>query len=582
MNDSSLPATADSGARRAADADPDRDGYELRHYLSVVRRRPLAIAIPTLLGLALGILIGGMTPATYTSTAEVIAQVTSPASVLAVGGEGAGASETATEVAVMGSEAVRTEVRNRVGHDVEVTIETDPDSRVSRLTVEGENPEQVQQDAQAYAETYVQLRQGQLAALMTAGTTQVQNDIAAIDTQINDLATPIAEFDAEIGVTYDSVIRNGLENQRQQLITQRDSLNSRRTTLVERLDLLRLAQTVNPTFGVQVLGPASEPEKLGGPGRVGFAVAGAGLGFLLGLVIAFVREHFDDRLVSKQSFEAASGVPVIGMLPRVRGMERGVGVVAELPGSPTAVEAFRRLRTSVQLALGESGTGEMLIASADARDGRTMTAANLAVTLAAADCSVVLIDGNLRRPWLYEVFSISNDIGLSSVLSGSASLSDAVQSLYPTLAVLTAGPPVADPASLLSGSAMQEVLNTLAREVDYLIIDGPPLLPVSDGVLLAQMVDGVVLVARSGRTKTSHINAAMDLLRDARAPMLGAVLNGVSSRSVAAPYEDSRPKIGAAKVAIPRVSLNGINGGKAKTPPELERTTAESSSRPEK
>ncbi|HEY9349353.1 MAG TPA: hypothetical protein VIP75_01585, partial [Acidothermales bacterium] len=382
MNDSSLPATADSGARRAADADPDRDGYELRHYLSVVRRRPLAIAIPTLIGLALGILIGGMTPATYTSTAEVIAQVTSPASVLAVGGEGAGASETATEVAVMGSEAVRTEVRNRVGHDVEVTIETDPDSRVSRLTVEGENPEQVQQDAQAYAETYVQLRQGQLAALMTAGTTQVQNDIAAIDTQINDLATPIAEFDAEIGVTYDSVIRNGLENQRQQLITQRDSLNSRRTTLVERLDLLRLAQTVNPTFGVQVLGPASEPEKLGGPGRVGFAVAGAGLGFLLGLVIAFVREHFDDRLVSKQSFEAASGVPVIGMLPRVRGMERGAGVVAELPGSPTAVEAFRRLRTSVQLALGESGTGKTLIASADARDGRTMTAANLAVTLA--------------------------------------------------------------------------------------------------------------------------------------------------------------------------------------------------------
>lgn len=481
----------------------------------------------------------------------------------------------------MGSEAVRTEVRNRVGHDVEVTIETDPDSRVSRLTVEGENPEQVQQDAQAYAETYVQLRQGQLAALMAAGTTQVQNDIAAVDTQINDLATPIAEFDAEIGVTYDSVIRNGLENQRQQLITQRDSLNNRRTTLLERLDTLRLAQTVNPTFGVQVLGPASEPEKLGGPGRVGFAVAGAGLGFLLGLVVAFVREHFDDRVGSKQSFEAASGVPVIGMVPRVRGMERGAGVVAELPGSPTAVEAFRRLRTSVQLALGESGTGEMLIASPDSRDGRTMTAANLAVTLAAADASVVVVDGNLRRPWLYEVFSISNDIGLSSVLSGSASLSDAVQSLYPTLAVLTAGPPVADPASLLSGSAMQEVLNSLAREVDYLIIDGPPLLPVSDGVLLAQLVDGVVLVARSGRTKASHINAAMELLRDARAPMLGAVLNGVGSRSVAAPYEDSRPKIGAAKVSSPRVSLNGINGEKAKAPPELERPTAESSSRPE-
>ncbi len=198
----------------------------------------------------------------------------------------------------------------------------------------------------------------------------------------------------------------------------------------------------------------------------------------------------------------------------------------------------------------------MLIASADARDGRTLTAANLAVTLAAADCTVIVVDGNLRRPWLYEVFDVSNDIGLSSVLSGSATISDAVQTLHPNLAVVTAGPPVADPASLLSGPAIQPVLGALAREADYLIIDGPPLLPVSDGLLLAQMVDGVVLVARSGRTKASHITAAMERLHQAKAPMMGAVLNGVGSKQVGAPYADSRPPIGAAKVAVTPMSLN--------------------------
>jgi polysaccharide biosynthesis transport protein len=540
--------------RRILGREPDREGYELRHYLSVLRRRKLAILIPTLLGLLLGIFLGTVRSTTYTSTAEVIAQVLSPGSVLAAAGGGAagtGAAGAATEVAVLNSQAVQNAVRDRVGHDVEAAITTDPDSDVSRITVEGENREQVQQDAQAYAESYVQLRQGQLATAMTAGITQLEASVADVDNQITALAEPIAAFDEQIGVTYDSVIRNSLENQRAALVARQDSLSNRQDELLAQRDQLRLAQTVNPSYGVEVLGPASEPENVGGPGRLSFAIAGAGLGFLLGLVLAFVREQFDDKVFSKRSVEAASGLPVIGVLPRVRGVQRKAAIVAELSSSPSTIEAFRRLRTSIQLALADRGGWQLLVASPDARDGRTMTAANLAVTLAAADCMVLLVDANMRRPRLHEVFDASNDVGLSSVLSGRSSVSDAVQSLYPNLAVLTAGPPVADPASLLAGPAAHSVLNALAREADYLIIDGPPLLPVSDGLFLAQMVDGVVLVTRARRTKGSHIEAAMELLNDAKAPMLGVVLNGVKSTQVAAPYADTRPPIDVSNVAVP-------------------------------
>jgi capsular exopolysaccharide synthesis family protein len=573
-------ASAEPPARRAADRDTDREGYELRHYLSVIRRRKFTILIPTLIGLALGILLGNLRPTTWTSTAEVIAQVMSPESVLAVAGGGqAGADATgaATEVAVMGSQAVKNAVKERVGHDVEVTITTDPDSDVSRLTVEGDDREQVQQDAQAYAESYVQLRQGQLETMMAAGITQVETNIANVNNEINALAEPIAALDADIGVTYDSVIRNGLENERELLVSQRDNLTSRRDELLEQLDTLRLAQTVNPDYGVEILGPASEPENAGGPGQLSIAVAGAGLGLLLGLVLAFVREQFDEKVFSKRSVEEVSGLPVIGVLPRIRGVEHGAAVVAELSSSPSTVEAFRRLRTSVQLALADRGGWQLLVASPDARDGRTLTAANLAVTLAAADSMVLIVDANFRRPRLYEVFDVSNDIGLSSVLSGRASISDAVQSLYPNLAVLTAGPPVADPASLLAGPATHSVFDALAREADYLIIDGPPLLPVSDGLFLAQMVDGVVLVTRARRTRASHIKAAMEMLTDAKAPLLGAVLNGVSSRQVAAPYADSRPPIGAVTAPV-RPSLNAQSASAL----ELEeQKTAESSTRRE-
>ncbi len=358
MNDARAAANGEATPPGATDRETDRDGYQLRHYVSVLRRRKLAILIPTLLGIALGLFLGTVQPRSWTSTAEVIAQPTSPESALAgTGGTPAGsdASQTATEVAVMGSQAVKNEAKARVGHDVEVTVATDPDSAVSRLTGEGEDKAQVQKDVQAYAESYVQLRQGQLAATMAAGIAQVETNIADVNNQINGLAEPIAALDQEIGVTYDSVIRNGLENQRGELTAQRDGLSSRRDALLDRLDALRLAQTVNPTYGVQVLAPASDPEEAGGPGRLSLAIAGGGIGFLLGLVLAFVREHFDERVFGKPSLEAVSGLPVVGMLPRVRGLDRGAAVVAELPSSPAAVEAFRSLRTTVQLALASGG-----------------------------------------------------------------------------------------------------------------------------------------------------------------------------------------------------------------------------------
>lgn len=194
-------------------------------------------------------------------------------------------------------------------------------------------------------------------------------------------------------------------------------------------------------------------------------------------------------------------------------------------------EAYRRLRTMVDLAAGEHG-GFRLVVSPSAGDGTTTVAANVAVALASAARPVLVIDGNLYRPRLHTVFGLSNDVGLTSVLSGHETLAAAIHTLpdYPGVHVLTAGPPVLDPASLLSGPAAERTLTAAAEIHPVVFVDGPPLLPVTGGVVLAGLSGGVLVVARAGRTTGSELDSALDLVEQTGAPMLGVVLNAVRGK----------------------------------------------------
>lgn len=193
-----------------------------------------------------------------------------------------------------------------------------------------------------------------------------------------------------------------------------------------------------------------------------------------------------------------------------------------------AAEAYRRMRAMVDLAAGEQG-GIRLVTSPGAGGGTTTMVANLGLALASASRPVLLIDGNLYRPRLHTVFGLDNEVGLTSVISGHAALRDAVHALpdHPGVYVLTAGPPVVDPAALLSSPAAELALASSTEVAPVVFVDGPPLLPVTGGVVLAGLASGVLLVARSGKTSQPELTDALELLESTGTSVLGVALNAV-------------------------------------------------------
>jgi capsular exopolysaccharide synthesis family protein len=170
----------------------------------------------------------------------------------------------------------------------------------------------------------------------------------------------------------------------------------------------------------------------------------------------------------------------------------------------------------------------VLITSPAAGEGKTTTAVNLAVALSGADRHVVVVDCDLRRPRVHEIFDLPPDPGFTSLLLGRATLTDAVHivATQERLAALPSGPVPPNPSELLASRATEVVLQSLRSEADAVIIDSPPVLPVTDALVLGRLVDGVVVVVRAGKSTKKELRRTLELLRLGEVRVLGLVLNG--------------------------------------------------------
>ena len=204
-------------------------------------------------------------------------------------------------------------------------------------------------------------------------------------------------------------------------------------------------------------------------------------------------------------------------------------VAAEHPKSPPA-EAYRGLRTSIQFIGLDRTIKTVQITSPAAADGKTTTSANLAVTMAESGQNVVLVSCDLRRPRIHEFFGLANNFGFTSVLVGDTRLEDALISVpkFGNLTVLPSGPVPPNPSELLGSTKARDVFALLAQAADVVIIDSPPVLPVTDAAVLAGHVDAVVIVAAAQTTTRRDISRSIEVLNRVEAPIVGVVLNGAS------------------------------------------------------
>lgn len=191
-----------------------------------------------------------------------------------------------------------------------------------------------------------------------------------------------------------------------------------------------------------------------------------------------------------------------------------------------AAEAYQSLRTSIEFSNLEKPFHTLLFACADNTPQKSITVANLAVAMAQAGDRVIVVDGDLRKPQLHELFEVDNQKGLSTWLGSGANVPLQKTSID-NLQVLTAGPIVKNPVALLSANRLAEVLAELRKQADMVLCDAPPLLSVTDGALWANKVDGVVLLVNAGSTRREYAQRAKSLLERIHARIVGAVLLGV-------------------------------------------------------
>lgn len=261
-----------------------------------------------------------------------------------------------------------------------------------------------------------------------------------------------------------------------------------------------------------------------------------------GIVVAFVLESLDTGLRSIAEIESITELPSLAIIPRARRptadqasslstAQRNISVLTQ-PKSQFA-ESFRSLRTSLLLSTAGHPPKYLLFTSATPSEGKTTTASNLACVLAQSNQKVLIIDADLRRPNVHHRFGLNGRIGLTTVLTGATTLEDTVQPVpeVPNLFVLPSGPVPPFPTEMLGSEAMQLLLKRCGELYDFVVIDSPPILSVTDGVILARDSDAVVLVVRHGKSSKHVVRRARDLLVRSGAPITGVVLNAVDLKS---------------------------------------------------
>jgi len=502
----------------------------LRESLAALGRRKAAITLAAAVGLAAGLGVALLQSPVYAASARLLLQPRTSESLFdqnsAVRVDPARAVR--NEIVVLTSEPVRQAVRADIGRAPAVAVAPVGATDAIQVTAEAPDPAQAARIANAYARAYIAFRHRQVVDDLQAAGQEVQGKVDQIGRQVDALDAQVLAAPPE-----------QRDQQRAALGPQRQALISTQALFRQQLDQIQVEVPLK-SGGAQLVAeaqPSSVPVR---PRPARTAVLGLLLGLIAGVCLAFVRDHLDDSVKTKDDLTAAvGGRPVVGMVPLVApgrrrptryGRDHGV-VSLDEPAS-AAAEAYRTLRTSVQFLGLEQPVHTVMVTSPNEGEGKSTVIANLGVVLARAGFTVTIIDCDLRRPRAAELFGLSNAIGFTSVLLGDAALADALQPVsgVDRLRVLPSGPTPPNPSEILSLRRTNEIVTRLGADSGFVLVDSPPVLAVTDAVVLSQKVDAALIVCVAGVTTAKETARAVELLDQVGAPLVGAILNGVADQ----------------------------------------------------
>ncbi|MEU7831169.1 MULTISPECIES: polysaccharide biosynthesis tyrosine autokinase [unclassified Nonomuraea] len=308
-----------------------------------------------------------------------------------------------------------------------------------------------------------------------------------------------------------------------------NALGTRFTQLIEQLE--RVNSATRPTVKVTVVDQAEIPQAPVSPRPVVNLVVAVLIALVIAIGSLTLRDRLDTTIKTSDALQRVSKSSTLGIIGYERDARRHPLIVRS-GGRSSRSEAFRSLRTNLQFIGVDRQPKSLVITSCLPNEGKSSTSSNLAITLAQAGWRVLLVDGDLRRPRIPTYLGIEGAVGLTDVLIGKAKLDEVIQPWgEPRLFVLPSGQIPPNPSELLGSRGMRQVIDQVMDDYDIVIVDAPPLLPVTDAATLSAICDGVLLVARYGKTRQEHIVRGTELLASINARIVGTVMNFVPAKA---------------------------------------------------
>ena len=488
---------------------------DLRGYLNLARRRKWSIALISLAVMGGAILASIRQTPIYESTAQVAVNPLSPDQVLggyswtflqSMPNEVTLAS--GPQVGKIASSLVRTQGGDGVQTGA-VSVDNPPNTTLLNFTYADPSPEATQMWAQAYAEAYIQRRDAQAEAVYAASTAGLQNRLTALQRDLADKQQEL--LDAPDPET------QSIQSEINYLFSQLGGIEA------------RIAAIPVPYAGAtELIAAAKLPTSPSRPKPVQNGVVGLMLGLALGVGLALLRERLDDRTAGKDDLEREIGAPVIGVVPKVEGwrQRKAPRLVARDEPMSIAAEAYRTVRANLQFLAATEDIKVIAVASAHLGEGKTTTTANIAVILAQTGKRVIALSCDLRKPRLHDFFGLGNEPGLVELLRGEAALSEVAQRTdTDAMRVIASGRVPQNPAELLGSDQTAKLLKNLREVADFIVLDTPPVLAVSDALMIARLADGVLVVADAASTTRSALAQTREQLEQLGSRIIGGIYN---------------------------------------------------------
>ena len=501
-----------------ADHEPTID---LREYLAIVKTRKWTILVVTILVLGAAIGLSAAQTPMYTAQARVLVEIP-----LLESGQPQ-LVNLETESQLVGSETVADLAQDALGveDDLDSLLEgldvtARPGTEVLEIAYTSTDPAFAQDAANAFASSYITFKRERQTGDIVAEENALQQRIRNAEAQLAQITEQLslAESDGSeaLAVT--------LENNRTSLI-------ARIGILQQQLDDVQASRPDRIAAG-EVIESADVPRSPSSPRYLTNAVMGLLLGLALGVGVALLRERLDDRFRGRDDVEKLTGAPVLATVPRFRPEKRSKtpNLVAEIRPKGTTSEAYRSLRTNLLFITGMESAKSLLVTSAQAGEGKTVSAANLALVLAQAGNRVILVSADLRKPTLEKQFGIDRDPGLSNWLASKDGADVWALIRDPgvrNLRILPSGPIPPNPAELLTSPRFETLVKLLEGNADYVLFDSAPVLAVADSSIIASRVDLTLVVVSAADTHRTAVQHAVTELHRVGGRIAGTVLNNL-------------------------------------------------------